>query len=363
MRLPEEREDREGLTPSIVSAIVIVVSFVLLLLALVVYLNSDALRNGDRTLPVASSQTESDDGYPDTKDLIGDANSSPQDFDFWDLYPEPTATPEPTEAPKATVEVLSPSEDGRHTKILNRDGEEEWVLISPYLPKHEYDFTMLVCQSDRMKYYVDGKQMSYVGIDVSEDEEYIDFNKVKKDGIDFVMVRAGARGYGSGQLMLDEYFTENVKRASDAGLDVGVYFFSQAINEAEAEEEAKLVIDNLQGFTIKYPVAMIMDYVDNDTARIERVASKADKTTITKKFLETIEAAGYLPMLYGDKEWLVSEIDMSRLTEYDVWLSQHQDIPDYPYQFTMWQYSDTAMVDGISGYTNMNISFIDYSEK
>ncbi|MBQ7920681.1 MAG: glycoside hydrolase family 25 protein [Lachnospiraceae bacterium] len=363
MRLPDEREEREGLTPSIVSAIVIVVSFVLLLLAFVLFLNSDMLDGGNKTLPVASSQADSDDGYPDTKELIGDSNASPEDFDFWDLYPEPTATPKPTEAPKATVEVLAPSEDGKHTKILNRDGEEEWVLISPYLPKHEYDFTMLVCQSDRMKYYVDSKQISYVGIDVSEDEEYIDFNKVKKDGINFVMVRAGARGYGSGQLILDEYFTENVKRASDAGLDVGVYFFSQAINEAEAEEEANLVIQNLQGFDIEYPVAMIMDYVDNDTARIERVASKADKTTITKKFLETIKAAGYLPMLYGDKEWLVAEIDMSRLTEYDVWLSQHQDIPDYPYQFTMWQYSDTGMVDGISGYTNMNISFIDYSEK
>lgn len=364
MRLPDEREEREGLTPSIVSAIVIVVSFVLLLLALVLFLNSDALKKSKQPLQVASSyEEETDDGYPDTKDLIGDVNASPADLDFWDMYPEATATPQPTATPKASVEVADPSTDGKHTKITNRDGEEEWVLISPYLPKHEYDFTMLVCQSDLMKYYVDGKQVSYVGIDVSEDEEYIDFTKVKKAGIDFVMVRLGARGYGTGQLMLDEYYTENIKRASDAGLDVGVYFFSQAINEAEAEEEANMVIQNLQGYDVEYPVALAMDYIDNDTARIERVASKADKTTITKKFLETIKAAGYLPMLYGDKEWLVKEIDMSKLTEYDVWLSQHEDIPDYPYKFNMWQYSDTTMIDGISGYANMNISFIDYSEK
>ncbi len=359
MRLPEEREDREGLTPSIVSAIVIVVSFVLLLLAFVLFLNSKQ-RTGNRIPLQVSSEEQS---YPDTKDLLGDANASPEDFDFWDMYPEATPTPAPTEPPKASAQVTDPSTDGKHTKIINRDGEEEWVLISPYLPKHNYDFTMLVCQSDRMKYYVDGKLISYVGIDVSEDEEYIDFNKVKKDGIDFVMVRAGARGYGSGQLILDEYFTENVKRASDAGLDVGVYFFSQAINEAEAEEEANLVIQNLQGFDIEYPVAIKMDYVENDTARIESVTSKADKTTIMKKFLETVKKAGYLPMIYGDKEWMIAEIDMSKLTEYDVWLTQHEDIPDYPYQFSMWQYSDTVLVDGISGYTNMNISFIDYSEK
>lgn len=364
MRLPEDREEKDMLTPSIVSAIVVVVSFVLLLLVIVLFVNYDRFKvEKKKPVQVATGEEETGDGYPDTKDLIGNPNSSPSDFDFWDLYPVATKEPEPTETPRVVVSANDPATDGKHTKIMNREGEEEWVLISPYLPKHSYDFTMLVCQSDRMKYYVDGKQISYVGIDVSEDEEYIDFNKVKKSGIDFVMVRVGARGYGTGQLMIDDYFTENVKRATDAGLDVGVYFFSQAITEEEAEEEANLIIQNLQGFDIDYPVAMMMDYVDNDKARVELVAAKSDKTKITKRFLETIEKAGYIPLLYGDKEWLVAEIDMSKLTEYDVWLSQHQDIPDYPYQFTMWQYSDTVKVDGITGYANMNISFIDYSEK
>ncbi len=105
-----------------------------------------------------------------------------------------------------------------------------------------------------------------------------------------------------------------------------------------------------------------MSFVDNDTTRIETV-SRADKTKITKAFLDTIEAAGYKPLLYGDKEWLIKEIDLSKLSAYDVWLSQMEDVPDYPYRFTMWQYANDVTIDGIAGYANMNISFIDYSEK
>ncbi len=105
-----------------------------------------------------------------------------------------------------------------------------------------------------------------------------------------------------------------------------------------------------------------MGFVDNDTARIEGV-SRADKTKITKAFLDTIAAAGYKTLLYGNKEWLIKEVDLSKLSAYDVWLSQVGDVPDYPYRFTMWQYADDISVDGIAGYANMNISFIDYSEK
>lgn len=186
--------------------------------------------------------------------------------------------------------------------------------------------------------------------------------EIKKAGIDFVMLRVGARGYGSGQIVLDEYFADNLKRATDAGLQIGVYFTSQAITEAEAVEEANVVLNNIKDYKITYPVAFDMGFVDNDTARIEGV-SRADKTKITKAFLDTIAAAGYKTLLYGNKEWLIKEVDLSKLSAYDVWLSQVGDVPDYPYRFTMWQYADDISVDGIAGYANMNISFIDYSEK
>ena len=176
------------------------------------------------------------------------------------------------------------------------------------------------------------------------------------------MLRVGARGYGSGQIALDDYFADNMKRAGDAGLQIGVYFSSQAITEEEAVEEANMVLENIKDYKITYPVAFDMSFVDNDTARIETV-SRADKTRIAKAFLDTIAAAGYKTILYGDKEWLIKEIDLSKLSAYDVWLSQMEDVPDYPYRFTMWQYADDVTIDGIAGYANMNISFIDYSEK
>lgn len=364
MKLPDDSNDRSEMTPTIISTIVAVSLFVLIILLMMIIINYKKLmpRQTQTAQTPTAVSAEADDGYPDTKDLIGDSSLTPDDFDFWDMYPE--ATPEPEKEPEATAapEANDPSTDGKHTLVVNADGEEEWVLISPYLPKHSYDFTKLVCQSDLMKYYEDGRQVSFVGTDISKAEGYVDFNKLKKAGIDFVMLRVGARGYSSGQLVLDDYFLDNIKRASDAELEIGVYFFSQAVTEAEAIEEANMVLEQIKDYTVRYPIAFDMEYVDNDTSRVEGV-SRADKTTIAKAFLDTVQAAGYEPIIYGNKEWLIKQIDLSKLTGYDVWLSQQEDIPDYPYQFSMWQYDRQATIDGIAGYANLDISFIDYSEK
>ena len=242
MRLPDDYEDHGGgLTPTVISAIVAVTIFVAVILCVVLIINrrptshqqNTSAAQTENTSLTGSNQT---DKYPDTQDLITGSTLSPSDLDFWDKFPEATATPMPSADPSAqdgkkeTVEA-DPSTDGKHTLVTNRDGKEEWVLISPYLPKHEYDFTKLVCQSDLMKYYQDGKLTSYVGVDISKYQDYVDFLKLKKAGVDFVMLRVGARGYGSGQIVLDDYFTDNIKRATDAGLRIGVYFTSQAITE------------------------------------------------------------------------------------------------------------------------------------
>lgn len=375
MQLPDDYEEHSGLTPTVVTAIVGVTLFVAAILVLVLMMNrqntktdsssasGSAIGRKEETVnkETANNRTE----YPGTDELLTGSTLTPDDFDFWDKYPEQTeesvAVPQEEEKKEETVES-DPSTDGKHTLVQTADGKEEWVLISPYLPKHEYDFTKLVCQSDLMKYYEDNKLVSYVGTDISKYQDYVDFVKLKKAGVDFVMLRVGARGYGSGQLVLDEYFTDNIKRASDAGLEIGVYFFSQAISADEAVEEANMVLENIKDYIITYPVAFDMEYIANDTARIDNL-SKSEKTQITKSFLDTIQAAGYKPMLYGNKEWLIKQVDMSKLTAYDVWLSQQTDIPDYPYKFTMWQYSNEATLDGIAGYANLDISFIDYSEK
>ncbi len=367
MNLPNDYEEHSRLTPTVMTAIVAVTLFVVAVLVMVLLMNRQKTGsggNGQESVTAAVEEATAETEYPDTDELISGSTLSPDDLDFWDKYPLETTEPsvEPEEEETEEIAESDPSTDGKHTLVKYADGSEEWVLISPYLPKHEYDFTKLVCQSDIMKYYEDGKQVSYVGTDISKYQDYVDFVKLKKSGIDFVMIRVGARGYGSGQLVLDEYFADNIKRATDAGLEIGVYFFSQAINEAEAIEEANMVLENIKDYKITYPVAFDMEYIANDTARIDNL-SKSEKTTIAKAFLDTVQNAGYKPMIYGDKEWLIKHVDMSKLTAYDVWLSQEEDIPDYPYKFTMWQYKTDAAIDGIAGYANLNISFIDYSEK
>ncbi len=369
MRLPDDYEEHSGITPAVLSAVVAVTLFVGTILAAVLLMNT---KKDDHATQAPSSSRgvilgEADDlPASGEQQPQGSGKLKPGDLDFWQYYPSRTQ-----EAQQSSQETASkssapaeddPATDGKHTLVKDKNGKEEWVLISQYLPKHEYDFTRLVCQSDLMKYYVDGKLTSFVGADISKYQDYVDFVKLKKAGIQFVMIRVGVRGYGSGQLVLDEYFEDNIKRASDAGLQIGLYFFSQAVTEEEAVQEAGMVLEHIGDYKIAYPIAIDMEHIENDTARIDGLG-KAEKTAVTKAFLDAIRNAGHKAMIYGNKEWLIKEIDMSKLTAYDVWLSQPQDIPDYPYKFTMWQYKRDASVDGISGYANLNISFIDYTEK
>jgi len=367
MRLPEDYEEHSELTPTVMITIVVATFFVAAILVVVLLMNRQSRPKTNQAASTSITEAVEEEvqiAYPDTEEILSGSTLKPEDLDFWDKYPvveEKKEEPPAEEKPQEIVEN-DPSTDGKHTLIEYADGEQEWVLISPYLPKQEYDFTKLVCQSNLMKYYEDGKQVSYVGADISKYQDYVDFVKLKKAGVDFVMLRVGARGYGTGQLILDDYFTDNIKRATDAGLAIGLYFFSQAISQEEAVEEANMVLENVGEYRIDYPIAFDMEYIPNDSARID-ILSKAEKTSIAKAFLDTIDAAGYKAMIYGTKEWLIKQVDYSKLTAYDVWLSQQKDIPDYPYQFTMWQYSTDASIDGIAGYADLNISFIDYSEK
>lgn len=290
------------------------------------------------------------------------------DLDFYDMYPK-----EESYDNNETVEPLQESEnkeendyatDGKHTLLTYADGTSEWVAISPNLTKNSYDYTNLINSSGKMKYFEDNRCISAFGVDISKEQDYVDFNKVKKAGVDFVMLRVGTRGYQSGQINPDDYFEQNIKRAKDAGLEVGVYFISNAISEEEAVEEAMFVINSLGTYTLTYPIGYMMSYAKNDTSRIDDL-SKGDKTKVARAFLNTIVAAGYKPVVYGTKEWLINEVELAKLIgDYDFWItSEDKDLPDYPYKFSMWQYASDGSIDGISGTVNLNISFIDYSLK
>ncbi|MDE7429665.1 MAG: hypothetical protein K2N00_10465, partial [Lachnospiraceae bacterium] len=313
-----------------------------------------------------------------------------EDLDFWDMYPEETEESEKEKKPaesanknpytekaekekekdkeaerqKEEEERNDPATDGKHTLVTNRDGSEEWVLISPYLKKNTYDFTNMEDNAGLKRYMENGRKTSYVGVDISKHTGKIYFPSLKAAGVDYVMIRLGSRGYSTGQITLDENFKENIEGAIEAQLDVGVYFYSQAISQDEAVQEANFVVQNLEPYRgkVKYPVAFNMGFVSNDKSRIEGL-SREDKTAVTVSFLEGIKAAGYVPMVYGDKEWLLKEVDLTKLQDFDVWLSQEEDIPDYPYLYTMWQYDTDGVLNGIDGGADLNVCFVGYSER
>ena len=262
-------------------------------------------------------------------------------------------------------ETKEDEEDTNHdtqTLITRADGTEEWVELNENLAKNNYSKSRFVYKNPIMSYYLNGKEASWCGVDISSKQEGVDFKKLKKAGCDFVMIKVGGRGYSSGEIVLDEKLKDYMTGAKNAGLDIGVYFFSQAITEDEVEEEVETLLEAIKDYSVKYPVVIQMQEIEGDIARVDSLDMDS-RTELTKLFLSEVEDAGYKPMLYGNKEWLVTKIDLEALAEYDVWLSQEADTPDYPYEFNMWQYEKTGKISGISEETGLNICFVDYAKE
>lgn len=251
---------------------------------------------------------------------------------------------------------------GTQFMVTHADGTEEWIDLNENLVLNDYVKSRFVNKDPFMSYYLNGKEASWSGVDISSKQGVVDFKKLKKAGCDFVMIKTGGRGYSSGEIVLDDNFKEYMKSAKSAGLDIGVYFFSQAISEDEVEEEAETLLEMIKDYTITYPVVFQMQEVDGDMARVEALDTDS-RTALTEIFLNKIKKAGYTPMLYGNKEWLATKINLEAFKEYDIWLAQESDTPDYPYEFSMWQYDKEGMVSGVEKETGLNISFVDYSEK
>lgn len=249
-------------------------------------------------------------------------------------------------------------------KILLEDGTygEIWIPVLENVPAFSKDKEMIKTRNGR-KYYVDNSKItSILGVDVSVHQDDIDWEKVKESGVDFAMVRLGYRGYGTGKAELDENYKENIINARAAGLDVGVYFFSQAITAEEAVEEANIVIDSIEGLDVNYPVVFDWEIISGDSARTDNVSVDI-LTDSCVAFCETVKNAGYTPMIYQNKRTSIFKLDLNRLTDYDFWLAEYNYEPSYYYDFDMWQYTSSGRVPGIKGEVDLNISFKDYSIK
>ena len=201
------------------------------------------------------------------------------------------------------------------------------------------------------------------GIDVSVYQGTIDWTKVSGSGIDFAMIRAGYRGYGDkGSLVEDTMFAKNALGAKINKIDIGVYFYSQAINIEEAKEEAKFVVSLIKkyGIDVKYPIAIDTELSPMGTGRADNI-SKEKRTEVVKAFCETIKQLGYKPMIYANKYWLYDNLNVQQISQYDIWLAHYIESTDYKYQYMMWQYTNTGKVDGITGNVDKNYCYKKYN--
>ena len=190
------------------------------------------------------------------------------------------------------------------------------------------------------------------GIDVSKFQGSIDWNAVKADGITFAIIRCGYRGYGSGALVEDSTYRANIQGAINAGLKVGVYFYSQAINEQEAVEEASMVLSLVGGYSL--PLGVYYDTESVAGGRANAI-SAAERTACAVAFCETIRNAGYSAGVYSYASWFYNALNFANISKYNIWIAQYRDTLSFSYKYNIWQYTGSGSVKGISRPVDMNI--------
>ena len=339
-------------------------SFMLFIVAIMALLQGCAvasLDNSDNMLPssgiaekeqILEEQPYGDDGSK----TASEEDTAPQ------MEEAEILSEDQVEAADSVIDYENLTTDKTITIYDIEDGYME-VPYYPELPQCEYDWSKLKLDGQVLS-YDDPAYDTCLGVDVSKFQEDVDWEKVASQGFSFAIIRLGYRGYGNGSLVTDEYFERNVKGATAAGMDIGVYFLSQAINETEAAEEAEYAISELKRCgleEISYPIVVDSEKIKFDTSRTESM-NGAERTDTILTFCKTVEDAGYKSALYANSQWLTKELDIRRLTDTDIWFADYQifdnaEAPLYPYPFFMWQYTNKGKVEGINGDADLNICF------
>lgn len=245
--------------------------------------------------------------------------------------------------------------------IAGKNGGYYALELYNNVPMSEYDFSRVTSDESGVRSYIDenGEKASKFGIDVSYFQGNVDWEKAAEQGVEFAFPRIAYRGYSKGAIIKDECFDENVKNAKAAGLDVGVYIFSQAVTVEEGIEEANFILEEIKNLDIRGPIVFDTEYYDQPEDARGNLITRAERTAIARAFCETIEAAGYKPMIYANTRWLLLGINLDELAEYDVWYAYYGNDPILPYDFAIWQYSSEGQLDGIDNYVDMNIMLKD----
>ncbi len=198
------------------------------------------------------------------------------------------------------------------------------------------------------------RENAVLGIDVSKWNKDIDWEAVADSGVKYVIIRCGYRGSKSGSLVEDPYFRTNIEGAKDAGLKVGVYFFTQAVNQAEAVEEASMALSLVEGYELDYPI-----FIDTEGSGGRADALDVEtRTAVCQAFCETVEAAGYESGVYASRSWLYNNVNDDVLTVYNIWVAEYRKEPLYTGDYQMWQYTSSGQINGIEGRVDLNLSYI-----
>ena len=257
--------------------------------------------------------------------------------------------------PEALVERHHPEELTEPEPLPEPETEptETEPTVQPTIPPDPNPYGRLDFQYNRHNYLTCLRTESYSGVDVSAFQGSIDWKRVARSGIDFAIIRLGYRGYGSGKLVADDYAKKNLKGATEAGLPIGAYFFSQALNMDEAEEEIQFMLDILGDYRLDMPIVLDWEIPTAD-ARTANMDART-LTDIQRYFCEKMKGLGYQPMVYFN--WHQSEnlYYLSELEDFPFWLAMYQDRMSFPWKVEMWQYTCTGRVPGIQGDVDINV--------
>lgn len=237
----------------------------------------------------------------------------------------------------------------------------ETVKESDPIPANTYAAEQFMAVDGFLTYT--GDDPSYVGVDVSAHQGEIDWTRVAAAGVEFAMIRAGYRGYTEGGIYQDEFFVRNVSGALEAGLKVGVYFFSQAVTEREAEEEARQVLEWIAPYDVQWPVVFDWERQSSETSRT-RDTDGETVTACAAAFCTVIADGGYVPMVYFSPSKGYSVLELAALTDWPFWLAHYTDdwaASSFRYHFDLWQYTSSGAVDGIMGKVDLDLCMRDFS--
>ena len=238
---------------------------------------------------------------------------------------------------------------------VNTGANWEWITPAEGVAVSSFTEEEFSTDEEGLPVYNGDKYDTRLGIDVSFYQGVIDWEAVAADGIEFAMIRCGYRGSETGEMVVDEQFENNIQGALDAGLDVGVYFFSQSTGAIEAAEEANFVLNLIDGYNITMPVAF--DWEPLEGSRAEDI-DRSELTASAVVFCEMVKDAGYTPCVYLYRYTGYYEYMMERLADYELWVGALGTWPDFYYEHLLWQFSMTGRVNGIDADVDLDMQFI-----